>query len=251
MYDAVVASNVPTGGDLYAGYDDGRYMDADALRARFPGTPVLAVTVFPWDNEGDVLDVERGDANPVDLPGWLTRRRATGPGPFWGYCSADTWPACIQACQTARVAEPLWWIAHYDNDPTIPAGATAKQYQSTAGYDLSSVVDYIAGLDPPPTPVAPPSYTVEVAMLLTKTLVTVQLDANGCGWDVLDGRDAAHPKIPFDQMFGVSTNGSDPTGPGGYLRTFPPVANDRDGDTQVSAYGAPYGRVGVWVMWAS
>src|SRR5579863_8375936 len=131
MFDDISAQNVPDNGDLYAGYDDGNWPDAAALQLRFPNKRVLRITVSPADNEGDVLDVEKGDASPADLPGWLIRRRATGGGPYWAYTSQSQWQTCQAACAFFNVAQPLWWIANWDNDPTIPAGASAKQYQST------------------------------------------------------------------------------------------------------------------------
>lgn len=148
MFDDIIAQNVPDGGDWYAGYDDGHWPDADSLQQRFPNKRILRVTVNPQDIVGDVLDVEQGDARPEDLPGWLVRRRAISPGQlFWGYCSLSLWQACRDQLRLASVREPLWWIAHYDNDPTIPVGAQAKQYQSTGDYDISSVLDWIPRFD--------------------------------------------------------------------------------------------------------
>lgn len=104
----------------------------------------------------------------------------------------------------------------------------------------------------PPPPLTPPlSYTTEVDVQLTKTLVTVQLDANGHGWDIMDGRDAAHPAIPFPQAYGCDANGSDPTGPGGYVELLPPTLNDKGGFTQVEAFGGANAAIGVWITHAS
>jgi hypothetical protein len=79
-------------------------------------------------------------------------RRAAGADPTI-YCNASTWPAVRAAFAAANVAEPHYWIAKYDGDPTIPAGAVAKQYRGDVapGYDVSSVVDYWPGVDPAPT----------------------------------------------------------------------------------------------------
>jgi hypothetical protein len=45
------------------------------------------------------------------------------------------------------VAEPEYWIAHYDGAANIPVGAVAKQYLNTPGYDVSAVADYWPGID--------------------------------------------------------------------------------------------------------
>jgi hypothetical protein len=141
--------------DLGAGYTDGAWPDAAALAARFPHNRILRITTSPADNEGDGLDVEKGDARPADLPGWLTRRRAAGAPFLWGYCPLTLWQACKDACAAAGVREPeAWWVAEWNGDPTIPTGATAKQYLSGA-YDTSSVLDFIPGFDTPGALVPP------------------------------------------------------------------------------------------------
>lgn len=149
MYDSVDVLTLPAGADLYAGYDDGAWPDAPAIAARFPGARVLRVTTDPADNLGDVLDVERGDARPQDLPGWVKRRRSGLVSWPWGYCNASTWPAARQACIDARVAEPLWWVAAYPGPgPVLYPGAVAHQWASTAGFDVSVVAGWVPGLDP-------------------------------------------------------------------------------------------------------
>jgi hypothetical protein len=161
MYDSIEATvtELPDGADLYAGYDDGAWPDADAIAKRFPGKTVIRTTANPADNEGDELDVERGDATPAQAPPWVARRRAAGhQGPLV-YCSLSTWTAVKAEFTRQGVPEPEYRVAAYDNKPVIPAGAIGKQYASTESggknYDASVVVDYLPGIDPPPVP--PPS----------------------------------------------------------------------------------------------
>lgn len=154
MFDAIVSGNPPPGARLYAGYDDGAWPDAAALAARFPGATVVRVTVSADDNQGQVLDVENGDATPAQAVGWAVRRRAAGADPTV-YCNTSTWPAVRAAFHSAGVAEPHYWIAQYDGDPTIPDGAVAKQYASNDAYDTSSVAEYWPGVDPPPGTTTP------------------------------------------------------------------------------------------------
>ncbi|MHB8671866.1 MAG: glycoside hydrolase family 25 domain-containing protein [Acidimicrobiales bacterium] len=150
MYDVVDAGAAPTDGDLYAGYIDGAYRSYDALVGRFPDRIHVAIAVFASTDAGQVLDVEQGDATPAQAPGWALRARARGQEPTI-YCSASVWPDVRAAFGAQGVAEPHYWIAHYDDDPTMPAGAVAKQYQSTPGWDRSSVADYWPGIDAAPT----------------------------------------------------------------------------------------------------
>lgn len=149
MYDAVTAANVPPTATLVAGYGDGYYNNVAEFRARFPHATVVEIAVSSHHNLGVVLDVETGDATPAEAPGWVTMRRAAGVDPTI-YCNSSTWPAVRQAFHVAGVAEPHYWIAQYDGDPTIFTGAVAKQYADPGPYDLSSVADYWPGVDPTP-----------------------------------------------------------------------------------------------------
>ena len=149
MYDAVTVSAIPDGSVLVAGYVNGSYANLSGLRARFPHALVVGVTVTAGADEGQVLDVESGDASPAEAPGWVERRRAAGADPTV-YCNASTWPAVRAAFSAAGVAAPHFWIADYDGDPAIPAGAVAKQYASNENYDTSAVAAYWPGVDPTP-----------------------------------------------------------------------------------------------------
>lgn len=151
MYDGVTPSRIPADATMVAGYVDGRYANISAIRKRFPKALVVPIAVFASTNAGVVLDVEPGDATPAQAPGWVQRRRAAGVDPTV-YCSAYAWPAVQAAFRHAGVAEPHYWIADYDNDPTVPVGAVAKQYRDTAGYDVSAVRSYWPGVDPKPNP---------------------------------------------------------------------------------------------------
>lgn len=141
--------------DLLAGYDDGHWPDAAAIASRFPGKLVLRITVDPTDDEGDVLDVETGDATPTDAPGWVARRRASGHGGPLVYMNASTWPAVVAAFGAAP--EPGYLVAEYDGVAVVPPGAVGKQYRGTVAgpggtYDESVVCDHLPGIDPDPVP---------------------------------------------------------------------------------------------------
>lgn len=154
MYDSVTAAHIPTSAWMVAGYlPPSRYAWSAADWARFPNAVKVRIAIFANVNDGHVLDVEPGDATPAQAPGWVMMRRRAGADPTV-YCSASSWPAVRQAFRDARVPEPHYWIARYDNIATIPAGAVAKQYANpeTHGqghYDLSVVADYWPGVDSP------------------------------------------------------------------------------------------------------
>lgn len=154
MQDAVTPSNIdPAAVQLVAGYLNGRYAWSAADWARFPAEIHVGISVRADYLGGHVLDVEPGDATPAQAVGWVLARRSAGADPTV-YCNASTWPSVRSAFRAAGVPEPHYWIAKYDGDPTIPAGAVAKQYRGDVapGIDVSSVADYWPGVDPAPIP---------------------------------------------------------------------------------------------------
>jgi hypothetical protein len=153
MYDSVEAGAIPTTAELVAGYVDGHFIWTDADWARFPTARKVRIAVFAQTDDGHVLDVEQGNANPAEAPGWVLMRRKAGVNPTV-YCSLSLWTTIRNQFIGQAVAEPQWWIASYDNHPAIPVGAIAKQYADDTmigkHYDVSAVVDNWPGIDPAP-----------------------------------------------------------------------------------------------------
>jgi hypothetical protein len=172
MYDSTTASDIPEDAPCVAGYVDGNYKWSDADWERFPDARKVRIAVFASTNDGDCLDVENGDATVDQAPVWVRLRREAGVDPAC-YTSASNWQHLRGAFSTAGVAEPHWWIAQWDDDPTVPPGAVAKQYanpdQSGGHYDLSEVTDGFAwppGKAPaPPQPLPPKEIDVQVPQL--------------------------------------------------------------------------------------
>ena len=154
MYDGVDADTVPAGAALYAGYVDGQWQSYQPLVAKFPGARHVAICVSPLD-DGQVLDVEQGDASPDQAPEWVERQRARGyPYPAV-YCNQEnSWASVRAAFAEQVVGEPLYWLANYVGDPAqvpqLPDGAIALQFYDYGGYDASVVADYWPGVDPVP-----------------------------------------------------------------------------------------------------
>ncbi len=200
MFDSITVADIPADAGMVAGYVDGVYANVLEMRARFPHATVVQVAVsasYPAAR-GVVLDVESGDATPAQAVAWC--RAYAGPNSdLTVYCNASTWPSVRSAFQAAGVTEPNYWIAAYDNDPAIPAGAVAKQYASNDFYDTSSVSSYWPGVDPVPTP---PEDDVPLtsadAQLVVKTLLETRVPegrlANGyipTVADMLNGAEVA------------------------------------------------------------
>lgn len=160
LYDSTTPSVIPRTAAMVAGYlPPSRYAWSDADWARFPTAVHVRIAVRASTPDGHVLDVEMGDATPAQAPGWVKARRAAGADPTI-YCSVSLWPTVRAAFTAAGVAQPHYWIAHYDGDPTIPVGAVAKQHIDPPGsgghWDLSVVADHWPGVDPAPTPLEVP-----------------------------------------------------------------------------------------------
>jgi hypothetical protein len=159
MYDGIDsdASRIPVTAQLVAGYVDGNYAWSAADWARFPHSVKVRIAVHPTTNDGHVLDCEPGNCGPEDAVNWVLLRRHAGMDPtvYCNQTNAQTgWPAIQAAFDTHDVPQPHYWVAKYDGETAIPAGAVAKQYQSSTYWDLSSVADYWPGVDPTPTPPA-------------------------------------------------------------------------------------------------
>lgn len=155
MYDSISPENWPSDGDLYAGYVGGAwptYTNGTAA-AHAHGKPVVSIAVASTF-DALVLDVEKGDAPPELAPGWVQRQRDQGVDPTV-YCEAFALPSVRAAFQTAKVAEPWYWIAAYSMAtpavfrmaPTV----VAHQFGGDrgAGWDISAVADHWPSIDPP------------------------------------------------------------------------------------------------------
>jgi len=160
MYDAVTARNILAADgtpEMVAGYVDKIKLEpwSGSDWALFPNAVKVTIVKKASTNAGHVLDVEPGDATPVQAPGWVKMRRAAGADPSI-YVQKSTWAAVQAEFTRQNVDQPHYWIAHYNGDPTLPTlngiTAVAKQYRGDVapGYDVNSVADYWPGVDPAP-----------------------------------------------------------------------------------------------------
>jgi hypothetical protein len=167
MYDSTNPLDIPTTAVLVAGYIDGRW-GPDHLAmgeptgwdgagwARFLRSQWVKIAVHATTNDGHVLDVENGNATPEEAVTWVRQRRAALQDPSV-YMNANTWPQVQAAFRAVNEPEPHYWVAAWQaGDSTIPPGAVARQYANPtitgAHYDLSAVVGYWPGVDPPLDP---------------------------------------------------------------------------------------------------
>jgi len=158
MADSVTPTDIPVNDpatgrpwELIAGYIDGVPRWAANAWDRFPNSVHVRIALNPATNDGHVLDVERGAANPDQAPGWVMRRRAAGADPSV-YCSLGLWKTVWDQFTAQGVPIPHWWIAAYPGiGPQLYEGTHAHQYQdsSTSGghWDTSVVAGFWPGID--------------------------------------------------------------------------------------------------------
>jgi len=111
----------------------------------------VRIAALAETDDGDILDVEQGDATPEDSVGWVRARRSATGTEKSVYCNLSNIYDVRFAFVAASVALPPLWLAHYDNLPSLPAGFVAKQYADEAltggHYDASVVADFWPGVD--------------------------------------------------------------------------------------------------------
>lgn len=159
MFDDVTVGLLPAGAFAYASYGDGRYVNAAAIKAKFPQAKVLVIDVEANYHVGDCLDIENGDATNAEAAGWFKVREGhtqLTPKPVL-YTSASNVDALNKAMTAVGVARNRYfiWSAHYTGTAHIcgpgqcqynQADADATQYTNRAqskSLDESLVNEYI------------------------------------------------------------------------------------------------------------
>jgi hypothetical protein len=139
--DAATIARVIKPGDKLAYYNDGRYAWTKEEIALFPNNEHVTITVL--GGAADVCDCETGDMTPDEAAAWVRKRKLAGYLRPTVYRSLALMKD-IRNATGGLIMGKDWdsWVADYDNSPTnVYEGAAAKQYRSTAGYDVSEVYD--------------------------------------------------------------------------------------------------------------
>ena len=164
MADSINTVALPEGMDAYAGYVNGAWPTYPQIVERFPKALHLSIAVNATAR-ADCLDVERGDATPGDIPGWMAGWQPGNTRLPVLYCSAAAAGDVIDAARATR-GSYLLWTAHYTGVEHICGPGTCgfpqadgTQWLNTPGYDQSllSAAFYPPPVvpDPPPAPPAP------------------------------------------------------------------------------------------------
>jgi len=161
MYDGInalaagIARQFPHAA-MVAGYLNGSYAWSQSQWDLFPDADHVTISVTAGANEGDVLDVESGDATPDQTAGWIAMRKAAGLFRPTIYCSRGVIPA-VRVGTGSFILDKDYdiWVADYTGAAHELTGCAATQYESTANYDVSAVYDTGWPHRKAPAPTAP------------------------------------------------------------------------------------------------
>lgn len=178
-YDSTTASDLPSDGDLYLAYADGRYANVDKVKARFPRKPVVRITVTGRTFDAEMADVEAGDLSPASGAVWAKGKLTRGEFPTLYFPESSR--SAVIAALKANGVDPShvgMFPAQYNGRAQLnQPGDMGKQYlhgdlatigrtaYSGGHYDVSVVRDYWPGVDPKPRP-RPLAATTRVALRL-------------------------------------------------------------------------------------
>lgn len=155
MIDALYPNSIPQGTscDIIAAYIDhsSNPHSYDQAVTRFPKAIHLKISTRGTVG-AHVLDYEHstviGKQPPSACVTWVLESRKAGIDPTI-YCNQmdpdKGWSAIKAAFDHANVPQPHYWVAKYDGNPAIPAGAVAKQFtdldqHGVNTYDTSSTI---------------------------------------------------------------------------------------------------------------
>lgn len=185
-YDSTSAATFPVSAKVAGAYVDGLYSKPGTagprdVRKRCPKAAIVTITVIPSSGaKARCVDIEAGCYSTAQSIFKTRELLNAGVRPVMHYLSASPWSAHRRAVARAGLIDHghdpdvVYWIADYDNDPTIPTDHTkglpavkaiGKQYANAPisghHYDVTAWADYIPGVDPKPKPPKETGFTVE------------------------------------------------------------------------------------------
>lgn len=121
MYDSIIVNDIPANAEAVAGYVNGHWPTFPVLAETHPHAKRLSVAVFSAA-DADCLDIESGDARPVDAPAWVRRQRARGVKRPVVYANRSTMPAVVRALRAVGINRRMvrLWVADYTGKPHLP-----------------------------------------------------------------------------------------------------------------------------------
>lgn len=140
MYDSVDASKIPTDAEIVAGYINGKYKWSDDDWARFPNAQKVRIQIFiPGHDvidDGDVLDIEAGDAPKEEAQQAAERFVSMRPGRPCIYTSKSGLQYLTHVANRC-----VFWIADPTEVPHLLPNTVATQWGFKGAYDVSTTAD--------------------------------------------------------------------------------------------------------------
>jgi hypothetical protein len=170
MFDSTTVGEIPENAPAVAGYVGGFWPTYLRLVQMFPRAYHLSIAVNSGE-DGECLDIERGDATPGDAPVWVRRQLARGVRRPVLYASVSSMGEVVAALESDGIqrSEVRLWTAHYSGYSHL-CGAENCGYGLRASADATQWTDRALGrnLDeslcsdsffgPPPPPPDPHHY---------------------------------------------------------------------------------------------
>jgi hypothetical protein len=212
MADSINPADLPPGMDAYAGYDNGKWPDYQAIAKAHPGAHLLDFTVF-MANTGTGGDFELGDMPASDAVPYAQERLAARIWRPVEYASiggemiqivANLHAAGI-ALSSVRLLSAHYGAGQHICGPTtcrLGAAATTQmdgtQWIDHGPWDESLLLDSFFPTAPVFSP-PPVGTTISIAANLggpmNRTIIDVPTDEHGNGCLVLDGGTNSQPGI--------------------------------------------------------
>lgn len=120
LYDSIEVGEIPANAQAVAGYTGGKWPTFKELTKRFPKAQRVSIAIRAAD-DGDILDIENGDASVGEAPAWFHRQKAGGAKRPGFYTSLSNINLLIQTLEQAGIprADYRLWGAHYTYSPHI------------------------------------------------------------------------------------------------------------------------------------
>lgn len=133
MFDSVDLNTIPASARAVAGYVGGHWPTFQGLVSRFPGAHHLSIAVNSSE-DAECLDIENGDATPVEAPVWFRRQKARSVKRPCFYASLSIMSQVREALSHAGIqrGEYRLWVAHYTFVAHLEPGYDACQWTDRA-----------------------------------------------------------------------------------------------------------------------
>lgn len=138
MYDSIDVAEIPANAQAVAGYTGGQWPTFKELAKAFPKAKRVSIAIRSADN-GEILDIEAGDASVGDAAPWFHRQQARGVKRPGFYTSLSNVNLLVQALEQHSIhrADYRLWSAHYTAAPHIcgPSEGIGTYADATQYYD--------------------------------------------------------------------------------------------------------------------